>query len=373
MDGKAVNIYAYKYGFTQGVFFYNGNMSTRDRALDVLKLEQKENMTPIYDGYKITEIDGITGEEAEVFTSPKGYGNGVLITGERVKEQYIDITVIGAGDDTPEEYFQNALKFHTPGMWYILNVQYLGTWHRAKALLTNVKVTPGNVFRRQEVVVSYLIPDIRDAEYWTDDVDLGDLPTWTLNLAENQTYSGTIEVPFETAHWPMARFKFSGDEESASRHVTNDITLSMTVYYIDPDTQQETSRSITSDILHFYNREEYYDDELGVWFPLEGNPVLQKIIGATVGDSHNETHFYSSSSYATFLLNTKPTNIKTGRAYYVQKARIDGLGNMHHDDIIQADQLVDSALPSGSKVTKIDYTITHVDSIKVEITWSSGV
>lgn len=356
MDGKAVNIYAYREGFS-GVFFYNGNMSTRDPINDVLHIDGNESTSPIYDGYKITEIDGITGEEAEVFTSPKGYGNGVLITGERVKEQYIDIVAVGAGDMEPEEYYQNARAFHIPGSWYILNIQYLGTWHRVRAILTNVKITPGNVYNRQEVVVSYLIPDVRDAEYYDDSIPIEALPTRDVYIPENVTYTDVIEVPFEKAGWPAIKFKMTANPELYEK-IEHDVSLELTGFYKDPQTGEEGSVRLDTRIWPTFLRTTEKD----------GNIILASVCDK-LQDLTQKKQFVSDGSYATYMWNTRPSRFREGWDYRVFSITLDDFVSAGPE--FRTGSM--STWPEGAKLTRFEFKIEHTEAIHLEVTWQEGV
>ena len=130
MNDKQVNIYAYN--DNRGVFFYNGNNSSRDEVFDALKEDSKTSLAPKISGYKITEISGLGEDEAEIFTAEQGVGNGVFVTGQRVPEKYIDIVAVGSGPEAPEAYYNYAKDFHKIGEWYKLNVQYKGRWVKVK-------------------------------------------------------------------------------------------------------------------------------------------------------------------------------------------------------------------------------------------------
>ena len=179
MDGKAVNIYAYNDDY--GVFFYNGTNDSRD-AIDALVEDSKTTLKPKYDGFKITKIDGLE-PETEIFTEDKAVGNGIFITGSRVPEQYIDIVAVGAGLDRTHIYYKYAKDFHKVGEWYKLNIQYQGRWVKAYGILKAFKITPQNVFKRQEITLSYMIPNPTIDTYWHTIFNINKLATYETSAA----------------------------------------------------------------------------------------------------------------------------------------------------------------------------------------------
>ena len=241
MNDKQVNIYAYN--DNRGVFFYNGNNSSRDEVFDALKEDSKTSLAPKISGYKITEISGLGEDEAEIFTAEQGVGNGVFVTGQRVPEKYIDIVAVGSGPEAPEAYYNYAKDFHKIGEWYKLNVQYKGRWVKVKAMLKNVKFETGNVFRRQQITASYLIPDPTIDEYWHDIISLTMLPTYEISVASasENLESPVIDVSdYRSAGYPKLNFKLIFNEDPTNADADHKINVKFKFTYTDADGKKKT-------------------------------------------------------------------------------------------------------------------------------------
>lgn len=115
-----------------------------------------------YEGedWKILSLEGIDFPKFEISQSPRGYGNGSIITGKRKEARDIDIIArerisMNNINDRPV-----ALGFHNSNYTFDLYFTYMGVVRIAKGCqLQGASCPSGNVYAAQELTVSYLHPE----------------------------------------------------------------------------------------------------------------------------------------------------------------------------------------------------------------------
>lgn len=115
-----------------------------------------------YEGadWKILSLEGIDFPKFEISQSPRGYGNGSIITGKRKEARDIDIVArerisVNNISDRPL-----ALGFHNSNYTFDLYFTYMGVTRIAKGCqLQGASCPSGNVHAALELTVSYLHPE----------------------------------------------------------------------------------------------------------------------------------------------------------------------------------------------------------------------
>ncbi len=73
----------------------------------------------------LIKVEGLDFPQIEVFTSPKGFGHGDIITGQRKHARHIDIDV-RSKQDLSNSLRNSVLSFHNSNYRYDLVIEYLG-------------------------------------------------------------------------------------------------------------------------------------------------------------------------------------------------------------------------------------------------------
>lgn len=115
-----------------------------------------------YEGedWKILSLEGIDFPKFEISQSPRGYGNGSIITGKRKEARDIDIIArerisMNNINDRPV-----ALGFHNSNYTFDLYFTYMDVVRIAKGCqLQGASCPSGNVYAALELTVSYLHPE----------------------------------------------------------------------------------------------------------------------------------------------------------------------------------------------------------------------
>lgn len=115
-----------------------------------------------YEGadWKILSLEGIDFPKFEIFQSPRGYGNGSIITGKRKEARDIDIIARERISTNNINDRPIALGFHNSNYTFDLYFTYMDVVRIAKGCqLQGASCPSGNVYAALELTVSYLHPE----------------------------------------------------------------------------------------------------------------------------------------------------------------------------------------------------------------------
>lgn len=177
--------------------------------------------------FGITELIGFEFPEVEVFTQPKGLGDGVFFTGQRLNGRTIEIH-LKQNERYPQDFFDawNGLKaFFNPTMTFRVSVENTTSGSPVERDLNDCRILAADYHMinagepNPELIVQMMASDpcfigaVSDALAFTDDVDLsytysGDMTApVTVELTATTAGGGTVaEVTVNGAVWTVAPY-----------------------------------------------------------------------------------------------------------------------------------------------------------------------
>lgn len=110
--------------------------------------------------WKITAIEGIDAPTIELFKSPRGIGDGDLLTGSRLHSRLITIKARLANISNYEAQRNAILSFHDVRAKYKLEITYLGrTVETEMCAIEAISYPTINVYKSPEFVVGFFAAD----------------------------------------------------------------------------------------------------------------------------------------------------------------------------------------------------------------------
>lgn len=110
--------------------------------------------------WKILEIDGLDSPGFELFRTPRGEGDGDLITGSRLHPRIITIKARLANFTNYRDQREAVTQFHDPRSWYSLYITYLGrSVKTSMCRIQNISYPTINVYKSPVFMVEYFVPD----------------------------------------------------------------------------------------------------------------------------------------------------------------------------------------------------------------------
>lgn len=175
--------------------------------------------------FGITELIGFEFPEVEVFTQPRGLGDGVFFTGQRLNGRTIEIH-LKQNERYPQDFFDgwNSLKsFFNPALTFMVSVDNATSGVSVTRQLNDCRILAADYHMinagepNPELIVQMMAPEpcfigaVSDALAFTDDVDLsytysGDMTApVTVELTATTAGGGTVaEVTVNGAKWTVA-------------------------------------------------------------------------------------------------------------------------------------------------------------------------
>lgn len=110
--------------------------------------------------WKILEIDGLDAPEFELFHTPRGEGDGDLITGSRLHPRIITIKARLANFVNYKDQREAITRFHDPRALYKLYITYLGrTVTTSLCRIQSISYPTINVYKSPIFLIEYFISD----------------------------------------------------------------------------------------------------------------------------------------------------------------------------------------------------------------------
>lgn len=108
----------------------------------------------------VESLTGVDFPEIEIFSEPRGYGNGDIVTGKRKKSRLITFMAsFRASDDKYESERRNVLGFYNSNYTYQLEVTYLGNTLLAKECeLVAANYPSANIYDSPDLSISLMSP-----------------------------------------------------------------------------------------------------------------------------------------------------------------------------------------------------------------------
>ena len=179
--------------------------------------------------FGITELIGFEFPEVEVFTQPKGLGDGVFFTGQRLNGRAIEIH-LKQNDKFPRDFFDgwNALKsFFNPALAFTVSVDNETSGVTVTRQLNDCRILAADYHMinagepNPELIVQMMSSEscftasVSDAIAFTDDVELtytyqGDMTTSVMvELTATAAGGGTVaEVTVNGAMWTVSPYYY---------------------------------------------------------------------------------------------------------------------------------------------------------------------
>lgn len=171
----------------------------------------------VSDNWSIKSLDGVDFPQIEVFRSPRGFGDGDIVTGKRKGGRDIDIVARMRWFVNDMAERGRVLGFHNASYTFDLKIEYLGRTRYARDCeLTGAKYPNINIWALPDLTVSYFCPhpDLEGGEGEGGDINFSSAnPMWhdtrwyeytggTLAFGELVqstrkvvTYEGTMDTP----------------------------------------------------------------------------------------------------------------------------------------------------------------------------------
>lgn len=199
-----------------------------------ITITRSDNETKSFSGrpsnsepFGITELIGFEFPEVEVFTQPRGLGDGVFFTGQRLNGRTIEIH-LKQNERYPQDFFDgwNALKsFFNPALTFTVSVDNETSGVTVTRQLNDCRILAAEYHMinagepNPELIVQMMSPEpcftasVSDAIAFTDDVELtytyqGDMTTPVMvELTATTAGGGTVaEVTVNGALWTVAPY-----------------------------------------------------------------------------------------------------------------------------------------------------------------------
>ena len=165
------------------------------------------------DDWGITSLSGLDFPNIEIFKEDRGFGNGSIITGKRKQARDIDIIVREKNRLYSSLDRRKAIGFHNSNYTFDIYVTYMGVTRIAKDCeLQGAKCPTDNVFKAQELTVSYLHPESDLlGEETADTAFTSVIPTWH---ATRVYTSGSSLIFGIVKHVTQKQINYLGSEDT---------------------------------------------------------------------------------------------------------------------------------------------------------------